>query len=76
MSETKSALRRGDVVWLTGSRFPLRRIFVRSVAGGRVEVRTSTFARENSTVRGEDVFADRDSCRKEILRRAEVEGLA
>lgn len=46
-------------------------IVVRMTAGGFVTVRSSTFSRNEFSVRAEDIFSDRDSCRAEIVRRAE-----
>jgi hypothetical protein len=67
------ALRPGASAFRIGPRYnaPLRCIVIRIMKGGFVEVRASTFSRNSSLVRAEDVFADREACRAEINRRAE-----
>lgn len=67
-----TALRPGATVWRIGERSnaPLRAIVIRLVPPGMVEVRASTFTRIPKRVWAHDVFADRDACRAEIVRRA------
>ncbi len=67
-----TAPRRGDTVWRIGQRAALRGVFVKPLPGGMVEIRTSTFAREPLRIRAEDVFASRDACRAEMIRRNEA----
>lgn len=68
-----TALRPGAIVWRIGPRSnaPLRAIVVRLAPGAYVDVRASTFSRNELRVPAEDVFADREACRTEINRRAD-----
>jgi hypothetical protein len=66
------ALRSGDTVWRIGRAGPLRCVYLRPVPGALVEVRASTFSRNTTAVNADDVFANRDACRAEIQRRAQL----
>ncbi len=46
--------------------------YLRALPGGEVAVRASTFSRNEQTIRAADVFADREACRAEIIRRNEA----
>jgi hypothetical protein len=68
-------LRPGAVAWRIGDRSgtPLRCIVVRpALAGALIEVRASRFSRNSLTIHARDLFPDRDACRAEIQRRANV----
>jgi hypothetical protein len=67
-----SALHPGAVIWRIGRAGPVRGIVVRILPGGLLTVRASTFSRNETQARAEDVFADRESCRAEIQRRNEA----
>lgn len=69
---TTPALKPGARVWRMGRVGPLGCVFLRTVPGGRVEVRSSTFSRETIILNAELVFADRNACRAEIQRRAQA----
>lgn len=64
--------------WRIGLRSngPLKCEIVRAIRPGingpAIEVRASRFARNTTRVRCEDVFADREACRAEIIRRAQT----
>jgi hypothetical protein len=68
---TAPSLKPGDRVWRIGVRSlaPLRCIVMRVDSAGSVWVRPSTFAKNSEYMRAEDVFADREACRAEIVRR-------
>lgn len=70
--------RPGLIAWRIGSRSgePLRCEIVRAIRPGingpAIEVRASRFSRNSTKLRPEDVFADREACRAEIVRRNEA----
>lgn len=71
-------LRPGNQVWRINrppSGKPLsavKCVVMRTHPNGHVAVRANTFATQEKIIPGEDVFIDREACRAEINRRAEM----